>query len=99
MQNFPIFLRGQKNGERDFAIIISYIAQEGIESVRKSCAEAIRTKTINKEVILNILLRQKDEADQENEKNNEAILYISLEHEVTSDCSRYDKLLKAGVIR
>ena len=57
------------NGTRDFAHILSYIPIEGLEQVRLACARAIKEKTIAKDIILNILLRNNDVLETLEEEN------------------------------
>jgi len=84
-------LNKQINGVRDFAHILSYIPIESLESVVLACAEAIKSKTISKDIILNILLRQKDEPTETGEVSN--IVYLPLKHVPTSDTTVYNQLL------
>lgn len=84
-------LEKQINGVRDFAHILSYIPLESLESVVLACAEAIKSKTISKDVILNILLRQNDKPKEIEEVSN--IFYLPLKHIPTSDTAVYNQLL------
>lgn len=88
-------LEQRSSGTREFAIILSYIVTESIESVTSACAEAIKIGAISKDAILNILLRKKDE--QENIlESGESKGYQSLKHAPIADCSIYNNLLKGG---
>lgn len=79
---------------RDFAHILSYIPVESMESVVEACSQAIESGTISKDVILNILLRKKDEPDH----REEALpIYMKLKYTPTDDCSRYNQFLKEGI--
>ena len=84
-------LEKQVNGARDFAHILSYIPLESLESVVMACAEAIKSKVISKDVILNILLRQNDKPLESDETSN--IVYLPLKHIPTSDTTVYNQLL------
>ena len=84
-------LEKQINGTRDFAHILSYIPLESLESVVLACAEAIKSKAVSKDVILNILLRQNDEAQENEEVSN--IVYLPLKHVPTADTTVYNQLL------
>lgn len=84
-------LEKQINGTRDFAHILSYIPLESLESVVLACAEAIRSKTVSKDIILNILLRQNDETNEGEEVSN--IVYLPLKHIPTADTTVYNQLL------
>lgn len=84
-------LETQVNGARDFAHILSYIPLESLESVVMACAEAIKSKAISKDVILNILLRQNDEPIESEEVSN--IVYLPLKHIPTANTDVYNQLL------
>lgn len=84
-------LEKQINGVRDFAHILSYISLESLESVVLACAEAIKSKAVSKDVILNILLRQNDEPIEIDEISN--IVYLPLKHIPTADTAVYNQLL------
>lgn len=86
-------LQQRPQGIRDFAHILSYIPAESMESVVEACSTAIKAGTISKDVILNILLRKKDQPDPQTEPST---LYGQLKHIPTDDCSRYNQFLKAG---
>ena len=82
------------SGSRDFACRLSYIPSESIESVVSACAEALRISAVSKDMILNILLRQKDcLKTQELDNYN---VYPNLKHLPKADCTTYDSLLKQG---
>ena len=87
-------LQQRPKGMRDFAHILSYIPLESIESVVTACSTAIESGTISKDVILNILLRKKDQPDHREEPST---IYMKLKYTPTDDCSRYNQFLKAGV--
>ena len=81
-------------GKRDFAHILSYIATESIESVVSACNHAIKMGAISKDMILNILLRNKDNAKVIELKDHKE--YYTLKHTLNVDCNRYNSLLKLG---
>jgi hypothetical protein len=83
-------LKKSSNGIRDFAHILSYIPIEGLEQVRGACARAIKEKTIAKDIILNILLREAD-APQALEEEN--ITYLPLKHAPCAEPNAYNLLL------
>lgn len=87
-------LQQRPQGLRDFAHILSYIPTESMESVVNACATAIKSGTISKDVILNILLRKKDQPDPKPELSN---TYMKLKFIPTEDCSRYNQFLQAGL--
>ncbi len=65
-----------------------------MESVVNACSTAIKSGTISKDVILNILLRKKDQPEPKPELSN---TYMRLKYTPTDDCRRYNQFLKAGV--
>jgi transposase len=87
-------LQQHPHGIRDFAHILSYIPAESMESVVTACATAIKSETISKDMILNILLRKKDQPD--NTAEPPPIIDMKLKYTPTDDCSHYDQLLKTG---
>jgi hypothetical protein len=64
-----------------------------MESVVSACGTAIKSGTISKDVILNILLRKKDQPEPQAAPST---LYGQLKYIPTDDCSRYNQFLKAG---
>ncbi len=83
-------LKKLPNGTRDFAHILSYIPIEGLEQVRLACARAIKEKTIAKDIILNILLRNNDVLETLEEEN---IAYLPLKHAPCAQPNVYNLLL------
>ena len=72
LQKVRQHLEKYPNGTRDFAHILSYIPIESMESVVAACQEAITNGNISKDVIINILLRKKEQ-----QTVNEEIVTIS----------------------
>jgi len=83
-------LKTSPNGTRDFAHILSYIPIEGLEQVSLACARAIKEKTITKDIILNILLRNNDAPKILEEEN---INYLPLKHAPCAEPNAYNILL------
>ena len=94
LQAVQAHLQKRPQGMRDFAHILSYIPTESMESVVAACGTVIKSGTISKDVILNILLRKRDQLDPIPDLSN---LYRKLKYIPTEDCSRYNQFLKAGV--
>lgn len=88
-------LEQQTTGTRDFAHILSYIATESLEAVVSACSQATKAGSISKDIILNILLRKKDEP--EGTIVATSIVYPALEHTPVANCNLYNQLLKVGV--
>ena len=90
-------LEQHPNGARDFAHILSYIPIESLESVVSACTEALKAKTVSKDIILNILLRRNDQPEQvkQNTDINKTanIICLQLKHTPKADTSVYDQLL------
>jgi hypothetical protein len=85
-------------GIKEFAHILSYIATESIESVVSACAQAIKMGTISKDVILNILLRNKNETkllETKSEPTNYNQYHV-IKYTPSIDFSIYDNLLNLG---
>ena len=94
LQKVKQYMHSQKNGSRDFAHILSYIASESMESVVLACSKAIKEKTISKDVIVNLILRHNDTKDGEiPEDKFQEKRYPQITITVDSDCSKYNKLL------
>ena len=84
-------LESHPNGVRDFAHILSYIALESLESVVSACAQAIKTRTISKDVILNILLRKQEKINSEEGEEERDYPLLHLAPQV--NLALYDYLL------
>ena len=87
-------LEKQVNGARDFAHILSYIPLESLSSVVTACKEVIKSKTISKDIILNILLRQNDASYENNEALS--VVYLPIKHIPTADTTIYNALLSGA---
>jgi len=61
-----------------------------MESVTAACTEALKSKAISKDVILNILQRKSDTVDSEADAN---IIHLPLKHVPRADCNAYNFLL------
>lgn len=83
-------LEAHIDGARDFAHILSYIALHSLDCVVCACAEAIKARTISKDVILNILSRQTQAVDPVEEVFHD---YPALHHIPQSNLNTYDLLL------
>ena len=87
-------LEQSQAGIKDFARILAYISTESMESVVFACAKALSEGTVSKDIILNILLRKKDE--QLTSAEVVPIQYPSLKYIPNADCTSYNRLLKLG---
>src|SRR3954468_10487619 len=55
-------LAGHNDGDRQFVDILTAVAEAGLEAVEAACAEAVSAKLCGRDVVLNILARQRDAA-------------------------------------
>ena len=53
-------LAGHDDGDRQFVDILTAVAEAGLEAVEAACAEALSAKLCGRDVVLNILARQRD---------------------------------------
>lgn len=83
------------DGDRQFVGILSTIATYGLEAVASACAEALRTKTPSRDVVLNILSRNLDDPSV---PELASAHFPVLTSEPLADCSRYDDLLCGGKV-
>lgn len=88
-----------ENGSRDFALILSYISTESLDAVTDACKQAIENHAVSKDVIINILMRRKDEADPPEVGGNSSLQYPKLKHQPIADCNIYNQLLSKSFKR
>ena len=81
--------------DKEFAHILAQIQHESIEAVENACQQAIDASTISSDIILNLILRGKQEPEITQPLQLPA--HLILQHTQLPDCSRYDALL-TGVI-
>src|SRR5215471_11841053 len=55
-------LTGHDDGDRQFVDILTAVAEAGLAAVEAACAEAIAAGLFGRDVVLNILARQRDTA-------------------------------------
>ena len=55
-------LAGHDDGDRQFVDILTAVAEAGLDAVEAACAEALSAKLFGRDVVLNILARQRDPA-------------------------------------
>jgi hypothetical protein len=79
-------LAGHDDGDRQFVEILTAVAEAGLEA---ACAEALSAKLFGRDVVLNILARQRD-ADPPRPVATPAALTLAIEP--GADCARYDRL-------
>ena len=55
-------LAGHDDGDRQFVDILTAVTEAGLDAVETACAEALLVKLCGRDVLLNILARQRDAA-------------------------------------
>jgi len=81
-------LAGHSDGDRQFVDILTTVAEAGLDAVEAACAEALSAKLCGRDVVLNILARQR-EAPPPCPVTTLAALALSIEP--AADCARYDQ--------
>jgi transposase len=87
-------LANHADGDRQFVDILAAVAEDGLEAVEAACAEALSAKLCSRDVVLNVLARQREPAPPA-PILTPASLTLGLEPQ--ADCARYDALRSTGV--
>jgi DNA-directed RNA polymerase subunit K/omega len=82
-------LAGHDDGDRQFVDILTAAAEAGLDAVEAACAEALSAKLFGRDVVLNILARQRDTEPAQPVATPTA---LALAIEPAADCARYDRL-------
>ena len=82
-------LAGHDDGDRQFVDILTAVAEAGLDAVEAACAEALAAGLFGRDVVLNILARQRD-ADPPPAVATPTALALAIEP--VADCARYDQL-------
>ena len=82
-------LAGHDDGDRQFVDILTEVAEAGLDAVEAACAEALAAGLFGRDVVLNILARQRD-ADPPPAVATPTALALAIEP--VADCARYDQL-------
>jgi hypothetical protein len=82
-------LAGHGDGDRQFVDILTAVAEAGLDAVEAACAEALSAKPCGRDVVLDILARQR-ETPPRCPVTPPAALALSIEP--AADCARYDQL-------
>jgi Integrase core domain len=82
-------LSAHADGDRQMVGILAAVTSDGIDAVEAACAEALGSGPISRDVVLNILTRQRQPAMPLPIATPEA---LRLRHEPRADCARYDSL-------
>jgi transposase len=82
-------LGGHADGDRQMVGILSAVTSDGLDAVEAACAEALAGGTISRDVVLNILTRQREPMLPLTIATPEALRLV---HEPVANCARYDSL-------
>jgi transposase len=82
-------LGSHTDGDRQMVGILTAITSDGIDAVEAACAEALGQGTVSRDVVLNILTRQRQPELPLTITTPDA---LRLTHEPIADCARYDSL-------
>jgi transposase len=85
-------LGGHADGDRQMVDILTAVMTDGIEAVEAACAEALISGPVSRDIVLNILTRQRQPPAPVNIVTPEA---LRLRHEPVADCARYDSLRRS----
>ncbi|MFN8624681.1 MAG: IS21 family transposase [Candidatus Binatia bacterium] len=85
-------LAGAPDGNRQMVDILTAVLADGLAAVEAACTEALAHGVHSADVILNILARQRDPRPPETLRTPAA---LTLQHEPTADCTRYDTLRRS----
>ena len=95
-------LAGHDDGDRQFVKVLAAVLEDGLEAVEAACAETlecgacgaiVRPARVPRDVVLNILARQRQPAPPAAIPTPEG---LQLRHQPVADCQRYDSLREAG---
>ena len=82
-------LANDDDGDRQFVDILTAVAEAGLDAVEAACAEALSAKLCGRDVVLNILARQRDAAPPRPVATPAA---LTLAIEPAAHRARYDRL-------
>src|SRR5438874_7477560 len=82
-------LAGHNDGDRQFVDILTAVTEAGLDAVEAACAEALSARLFGRDVVLNILARQRD-VDRPRPVATPTALALAIEP--VADCARYDQL-------
>jgi transposase len=85
-------LAAHTDGDRQMVGILTAVVNDGLEAVEAACAEALGGGPISRDVVLNILTRQRQPPAPLNIATPEG---LRLTHEPIADCARYDSLRRS----
>jgi len=77
--------------DRQFVAILNAVPFYGLEAVDKACQDALKMRTVSKEVVINLLNRDKD---KDSAPDVGIPPHLFLKQEPIADCRRYESLMK-----
>jgi transposase len=86
-------IAGTNEGDRQFVGILAAVARDGLPAVEKACLEARAGGHCSRDVVLNILSRQREGPLP---GPMDVPTFLALAIEPSADCGRYDSLLVKG---
>ena len=84
-------LRRYSDWDRQFVGILTAVPHFGLQAVEAACLQALKMKTVSKEVVLNLLYRGED---KESVHDFDPGAHLQLKCQPVADCSRYNRLMK-----
>lgn len=94
MQQTRQHLSRHPDGDRQFVAILSAVPVHGLEAVDKACADALSTKSVSRDLVLNLLARANDPEPPTHCPMPDHLPKLRLPPQ--DDCHRYDRLLTGG---
>ena len=85
-------LAGHADGDRQMVGVLTAVTTDGLDAVAAACAEALAGGTVSRDVVLNILTRQRQPPASLTIATPDA---LRLAHEPVADCARYDTLRRS----
>ena len=82
-------LAGHADGDRQMVGILAAVTSDGLDAVEAACFEALAAGPVSRDVVLNILTRQRQPPAPLTIVTPAA---LQLRHEPRADCARYDSL-------
>lgn len=82
-------LKTMKGGDRQMADLLVAVLSDGLPALEAACDEALRSGAHSSDVILNILMRQREPDPPRNIMTPQGLELI---HKPVADCGRYDTL-------
>lgn len=77
--------------DRQFVAILTVLPLYGVDAVEKACSQAIKDRSVSKEIVLNYLNRNQDDAQI---GSIDITGHLVLKQEPVADCHRYEHLIK-----